>query len=112
MNYEYRKIRKKNTVYKKLIEVTADHGDDVCYIFPQAKKYDSEEHEESIVTFSELLNDVNTAAKSLLAINLGKDSKISVWSTNTYPFVVLFFAASAIGATTVPLNTNYKENEP
>lgn len=101
----------KNTVYKKLIEITADHGDDVCYIFPQAKKYDSEEHEESIVTFSELLNDVNTAAKSLLAINLGKDSKISVWSTNTYPFVVLFFAASAIGATTVPLNTNYKENE-
>ncbi len=93
---------KETTVYNVLVEQEKKTPEKTAYIFPA---------EEKEVTYKELLNDVNRAAKALLSLSIGRDSKVAVWSTNSYAYVILMFATSAIGAMTVPINTNYKKNE-
>ncbi len=90
------------TIFNQLEENVQKNSEAIAYIFPA---------EDFSCSYHRLYNDVLSAAKSLLSIGIGHNSKLAVWSTNTYGYVVLMYAGSAIGAATVPLNTNYKYNE-
>ncbi len=90
------------TVYRKLQEIASSCPSETAYIFPA---------EDKVCTYRQLLSDVDKAAKSLLSISVKRGDKFAILCTNTYAYVVLMFAGSAIGAVCVPLNTNYKKKE-
>lgn len=92
----------KKTIFDQLTENVNKNRDAMAYIFP-TKNFSS--------SYGSLYQDALLVAKSLLSLGFGYDSKIAVWSTNTYECVTLIFACSAIGAIIVPLNTNYRDYE-
>ena len=54
---------------------------------------------------------VNTLARGLLAIGLGKGDHVGIWATNVPDWLTFFFACAKIGAITVTVNTSYRTHE-
>lgn len=62
-------------------------------------------------SYAQLLQDVDTVARGLLAIGVGKGDHVAVWGTNHPQWLLTFFAAARIGAILVTVNTSYKIHE-
>src|SRR5271157_2135695 len=54
---------------------------------------------------------VNTLARGLLSIGIGKGDHVGIWATNVPDWLTYFFAAAKIGAITVTVNTAYRTHE-
>ncbi|HEX4737331.1 MAG TPA: AMP-binding protein [Allosphingosinicella sp.] len=63
------------------------------------------------ITNAELQEESIAAARSLIALGIGRGDRIGVLLGNQPEWVVMALAASYLGATLVPLNTWYKETE-
>ncbi len=62
-------------------------------------------------TYSEFRDDVDTFARSLIALGVKPGDKVAVWATNIPQWFISFWAATKIGAILVTVNTAYKIHE-
>lgn len=62
-------------------------------------------------TYEQFDDDVNRAAKALIAIGLERGDHFSVWTTNVQQWPSLQFASGKSGAVLVTVNTNYRASE-
>jgi len=63
------------------------------------------------LTYKEFKKEVETLAKSLLALGINKGDHIAIWAYNIPEWVLLQFASAKIGAILVTVNTYYKSHE-
>lgn len=63
------------------------------------------------VSWSEFDAAVDRAARSLLALGLGRGDHFGIWSTNVPEWVILQFATARIGAVLVTINPSYRTCE-
>ncbi len=84
--------------------------DDTVAKFPhnQAVKYIEMDFD---MTYSELSHEVDTFAKSLLALGFKKGDHVAVWATNYPQWLVLMLATAKVGIVLVTVNTSYKTAE-
>ncbi|MGZ6040074.1 MAG: AMP-binding protein, partial [Phenylobacterium sp.] len=64
-----------------------------------------------VISYGELLGQVEAAARALLALDVGAGDRVAVLLGNDPDWVILALAASTIGAGFAPLNTWYKSAE-
>ncbi|MDC7227348.1 MAG: AMP-binding protein [Spirochaetales bacterium] len=62
-------------------------------------------------TYSQFNERVDRLAKGLIAIGIGKDSKVGIWATNVPDWCTFMFATAKIGAILVTVNIEYKSHE-
>ena len=62
-------------------------------------------------TYSEFKDEVNEAARALMAIGVKAGDHVAVWATNIPEWYVTFWATTKIGAVLVTMNTAYKIHE-
>ncbi len=62
-------------------------------------------------TYSEFRDDVDTFARSLVAMGVKAGSKVAVWASNVPQWYIAFWATTKIGAILVTVNTAYKIHE-
>ncbi len=62
-------------------------------------------------TYSEFRDDVDTFARSLIALGVKPGDHVAVWATNVPQWYITFWAATKIGAVLVTVNTAYKVYE-
>ncbi|MBE6788470.1 MAG: AMP-dependent synthetase [Ruminococcaceae bacterium] len=62
-------------------------------------------------TYGEFRDDVDTFARSLIALGVKAGSKVAVWASNVPQWYIAFWAAAKIGAVLVTVNTAYKIHE-
>ena len=62
-------------------------------------------------TYSQFRDDVDTFARSLIALGVKPGDKVAAWATNVPQWYIAFWAASKIGAVLVTVNTAYKIHE-
>jgi len=62
-------------------------------------------------TYSEFRDDVDTFARSLIALGVKPGDHVSIWATNVPQWYITFWAATKIGAVLVTVNTSYKIHE-
>ncbi len=62
-------------------------------------------------TYSEFRDDVDTFARTLIALGVKAGSKVAVWASNVPQWYIAFWATVKIGAILVTVNTAYKIHE-
>ena len=62
-------------------------------------------------TYSEFRDDVDTFARSLIAMGVKAGTKVAVWASNVPQWYIAFWATTKIGAILVTVNTAYKIHE-
>lgn len=62
-------------------------------------------------TYSEFRDDVDTFARSLIALGVKKGTHVAIWATNIPQWYIAFWATTKIGAVLVTVNTAYKIHE-
>ena len=62
-------------------------------------------------TYSEFRDDVDTFARALISMGVGKGDKVAIWATNVPAWYLTFWATTKIGAVLVTVNTAYKIHE-
>ncbi len=62
-------------------------------------------------TYSEFRDDVDTFARSLVALGVRPGHHVAVWATNVPQWYIAFWATTKIGAVLVTMNTAYKIHE-
>ncbi len=62
-------------------------------------------------TYSVFWQQVTTAAKALLAINLQKGDRLGIWSPNRYEWVLMQYATARTGVILVNINPAYRVSE-
>ncbi len=62
-------------------------------------------------TFAEQRDEVDRAAKALLAAGVRAGDHVCLWLANRPEFVFLFFAVAKIGAVLVPINTRFRTRD-
>ncbi len=62
-------------------------------------------------TYAEFRDDVDTFARSLIALGVKAGDKVAVWATNVPQWYISFWATVKIGAVLVTINTAYKIRE-
>ncbi|MDO4546901.1 MAG: AMP-binding protein, partial [Clostridia bacterium] len=62
-------------------------------------------------TYSQFRDDVDTFARSLIAMGVRKGSHVAIWATNVPQWYLTFWATVKIGAVLVTVNTAYKVHE-
>jgi fatty-acyl-CoA synthase len=62
-------------------------------------------------TYSSFDARVNTLARGLMSIGIGKGDHVGIWATNVPDWLTYLFAAAKIGAVTVTVNTAYRTHE-
>ena len=67
--------------------------------------------QEREVSYDELNNRVNKLANKLLALNVRKGDKVSLYLGSCVAWAEIYFALSKIGAVVVPVNSRIKGNE-
>ncbi|MFZ1862844.1 MAG: FadD3 family acyl-CoA ligase [Polyangiales bacterium] len=60
------------------------------------------------LSFAELAERVNEAARALLAIGVDKGDRIAIWAPNMWEWIVCALAIHTVGGVMVPINTRYK----
>jgi fatty-acyl-CoA synthase len=68
-------------------------------------------HQGYRATYRELWEEVNLAARGLLARGVDKGDRVGIWSPNRFEWVVLQYATARIGAILVNINPAYKSAE-
>ena len=59
-------------------------------------------------TYAEFRDDVDTFARSLIAMGVKSGDHVAIWATNVPQWYITFWAATKIGAVLVTVNTAYK----
>jgi fatty-acyl-CoA synthase len=62
-------------------------------------------------TYSQFRDEVNTFARSLIAMGVKQGDHVAIWATNVPQWFITFWATVKIGAVLVPVNTAYKIHE-
>ncbi len=62
-------------------------------------------------TYSQFRDDVDTFARSLIALGVKPGSHVAIWATNVPQWFIAFWATTKIGAVLVTVNTAYKIHE-
>lgn len=62
-------------------------------------------------TYSEFRDDVDTFARSLIAMGVKAGDHVAIWATNVPAWYITFWATTKIGAVLVTVNTAYKIHE-
>jgi fatty-acyl-CoA synthase len=62
-------------------------------------------------TYWEFREDVDTFARSLIALGVKPGDKVCIWATNVPEWFITFWASVKIGAVLVTMNTSYKVHE-
>jgi len=62
-------------------------------------------------TYSEFRDDVDTFARSLIALGVKRGDHVAIWATNVPQWFITFWATTKIGAILVTVNTAYKIHE-
>lgn len=65
-------------------------------------------HTGSRFTWSELRDEVERAARGLLALGVSKGDRVGIWATNCTEWVLIQFATAKIGAILVNINPQYR----
>ena len=109
----YNKTRTGKFVWKKdlLIDTTfSDVLDRMVEDFPDqyAFKYTTLDYTR---TYSEFRDDVDTFARTLIALGVKAGSHVAVWASNVPQWYIAFWATVKIGAVLVTVNTSYKIHE-
>lgn len=68
-------------------------------------------HGEQRLSFTALSQQVDSAARALIALGVRPGERIALWLVNRTEWVVLMFAAARVGAIVVPLNTRYRTDD-
>lgn len=63
------------------------------------------------LSFTELAERVDNAARALIAAGTQKGDRIAIWSPNSWEWIVCALAIHTVGAVLVPVNTRYKGME-
>ena len=63
------------------------------------------------LTFAELLEHVDHAARALIALGIEPGDRVAIWAQNTSEWVIAACAIHRCGAVLVPLNTRFKRQE-
>ena len=111
--YYYNKTHTGKFVWKKeeLIEETFPQVlDRMVEEFPDqlAFKYTTLDYTR---TYSQFRDDVDTFARSLIAMGVKAGTHVAVWATNVPQWYIAFWATTKIGAVLVTMNTAYKIHE-
>lgn len=100
-------------VWKKemLIDATfPDVLDRMCKEFPDQYAFRYTECDYTR-TYPEFRNDVDTFARSLIAMGVRRGDHVAIWATNVPAWYITFWATTKIGAVLVTVNTAYKIHE-
>ena len=62
-------------------------------------------------TYSEFRDDVDTFARTLIALGVKAGNHVAVWASNVPQWYIAFWATAKIGAVLVTMNTSYKISE-
>jgi len=62
-------------------------------------------------TYKDFNERVNRMAKGLMSLGVKHGTHVGIWSQNVPDWCVFMFAVARIGAVSVTINTNYKQNE-
>lgn len=68
-------------------------------------------HQNYRASYRELWEQVDLAARALMAGGVRKGDRVGIWAPNRYEWVVTQFATARIGAILVTINPAYKANE-
>ena len=68
-------------------------------------------HQGYRATYDELWDQVDVAARALLAHGVGMGDRVGIWAPNRYEWVVTQFATARVGAILVTINPAYKSAE-
>ena len=60
------------------------------------------------LSFVELAERVDEAARALIAVGIQKGDRIAIWAPNAWEWIVCALAIHSVGAVLVPVNTRYK----
>ena len=63
------------------------------------------------LTYAELADEVERAARALLALRVGKGDRVALWAPNVWEWIVAALATHAVGGVLVPINTRFKAGE-
>jgi len=68
-------------------------------------------HQNARYTYAQLLDEVNRAARALLALGVQRGDRVGIWSPNVAEWVITQYAAAKVGAILVNLNPAYRLRE-
>jgi acyl-CoA synthetase (AMP-forming)/AMP-acid ligase II len=63
------------------------------------------------VTYRELRDRVDAAARALLAVDIERGDRVALWAPNSLEWIVAALGVTTAGATLVPVNTRFKGAE-
>jgi len=68
-------------------------------------------HQQYRVSYAEFWKQVETVAKSFLAINVQKGDRVAIWSPNRFEWVLIQYATARVGAILVNINPASRSSE-
>ncbi len=68
-------------------------------------------HQKTRFTYAELLDEVNRAARGLLALGVQRGDRVGIWSPNVAEWLITQYAAAKVGAILVNVNPAYRLRE-
>jgi|TARA_B110000914_G_scaffold28083_2_gene20894 fatty-acyl-CoA synthase len=68
-------------------------------------------HQNMRLTYRQLSEQVNIAAKALMALGLQKGDRIGIWSPNNLEWLITQYASAKIGSVLVTINPAYRSHE-
>jgi fatty-acyl-CoA synthase len=68
-------------------------------------------HQNTRFTYAELLDEVNRAARGLLALGVQRGDRVGIWSPNVAEWLITQYAAAKVGAILVNVNPAYRLRE-
>ncbi len=96
---------------ERLISYTfPDVLDRICEEFPNQYAFRYTELDYTR-TYPQFRDDVDTFARSLIAMGVGKGDHVAIWATNLPAWYITFWATTKIGAVLVTVNTGNKIHE-
>src|SRR5262245_21961478 len=90
------------TIGQVLAETTRRHADREALVFPQLGRR---------WTWRQFAEDVDAAARGLIAMGITAGEHVALWATNVPEWVLLQFATARIGAVLVNINPAYRPFE-
>ncbi len=84
--------------------------DRMCEEFPDQLAFNYTTHDYTR-TYPEFRDDVDTFARSLIAMGVKRGDHVAIWATNVPAWYLTFWATTKIGAVLVTVNTAYKVHE-
>ncbi|WP_068269018.1 FadD3 family acyl-CoA ligase [Aldersonia kunmingensis] len=63
------------------------------------------------LTYADLLDEVRTASRALMARGIERGDRVAIWAPNTFHWVVAALATHYVGGTVIPVNTRYTVTE-